>query len=166
MDYLTFLAQKSKMLIVGKQKKGNLMTDKMTRKEALNTAIEIMNEFCANNWEPQDLARTHTAQAIAVLEKMIAQIDKQTARPKGKTSARIQNENSARLLCQMLAPKDSDFVINAKWIADNIKGVMTSQRGYHVAQIAIEWNMLEEIMIKKRTYYTKTDSFDLRNIPQ
>jgi hypothetical protein len=141
------------------------MADKMTRKEALNTAIEIMNEFCAENWEPQDLGRAHTVQAIAVLEKMIAQIDKQATRPKGKTSARIQNENYARSLCQMLAPKDNDFVINAKWIADNVKGVMTSQRGYHVAQIAIEWNMLEEVMIKKRTFYAKTDNFNLENIP-
>ena len=124
------------------------MTEKMTRREALETALEIMREYVGDNSGFETL---HTETAMAVLENMIAQIDKQSARPKGKTSARIQNEGYAKQMIRLLMQNDKP--VNATWIAEHVRGVMTSQRGVHVAKIAIEWGAVEEIMIKKRKYY-------------
>lgn len=124
------------------------MTEKMTRREALETALEIMREYVGDNSGFETL---HTETAMVVLENMIAQIDKQSARPKGKTSARIQNEGYAKQMIRLLMQNDKP--VNATWIAEHVRGVMTSQRGVHVAKIAIEWGAVEEIMIKKRKYY-------------
>lgn len=124
------------------------MTEKMTRREALKTALEIMREYVGDNSGFETL---HTENAMVVLENMIAQIDKQSARPKGKTSARIQNEGYAKQMIRLLMQNDKP--VNATWIAEHVRGVMTSQRGVHVAKIAIEWGAVEEIMIKKRKYY-------------
>lgn len=119
------------------------MTEKMTRREALTNVICFLrdNEQYGDNWSAE----------IAVLENMVAQIDKQSARPKGKTSARIQNEGYAKQMIRLLMQNDKP--VNATWIAEHVRGVMTAQRGVHVAKIAIEWGAVEEIVIKKRKYY-------------
>jgi hypothetical protein len=130
------------------------MAEKITRKMFVSAALACDVELLA------------TPEYQAVGEKMLASITKQAERPKGKTSARIQNESYARELCRLLADSPTEEVVNAKWIADHVRGVMTSQRGYHVAQIAIEWGQLEEVLIKKRTFYAKTDKFNLENIPR
>lgn len=119
------------------------MTEKMTRREALTNVICFLrdNEQFGDNWSAE----------IAVLENMVAQIDKQSARPKGKTSARIQNETYAKQMIRLLMQNDKP--VNATWIAEHVRGVMTAQRGVHVAKIAIEWGAVEEIVIKKRKYY-------------
>lgn len=136
------------------------MAKKMTRKEALNTLIEIAEEWKAQNFATDEFAGGHTSEAIAVARKMIESIDKQSNRPKSKSSARIQNENSARLLIEKLRAMDDPKPFNATWIAENIPYVMTSQRGYHVAKIAIEWGALEEITIKKRTFYQFVETWE------
>ena len=133
---------------------------KMTRKEALTTATEIMNEWVTQEFADDELAATHTKEAIEVLHKMIASIEKQASKPKGKTSARIQNEGYARKLIELLRAMPEPQPINATWIAEHIPYVMTSQRGYHVAKIAIEWGALEEVTIKKRTYYTFVETWE------
>lgn len=119
------------------------MTEKMTRREALTNVICFLrdNEQYGDNWNTE----------IAVLENMVSQIDKQSARPKGKTSARIQNEGYAKQMIRLLMQNDKP--VNATWIAEHVRGVMTAQRGVHVAKIAIEWGAVEEIVIKKRKYY-------------
>lgn len=119
------------------------MTEKMTRREALTNVICFLrdNEQFGDDWNAE----------IAVLENMVAQIDKQSARPKGKTSARIQNEGYAKQMIRLLMQNDKP--VNATWIAEHVRGVMTAQRGVHVAKIAIEWGAVEEIVIKKRKYY-------------
>ena len=127
---------------------------KMTRKEALEFAIEAMTTMI--EWE--DLVE-ESGEAIEVLRKMVASIEKQNNRPKSKTSARIQNENSAKLLIEKLMTTHHTEPINATWIAENVPYVMTSQRGYHVAKIAREWGALEEVTIKKRTYYILNENY-------
>lgn len=124
------------------------MTKKMTRKEALEFAVEVITEY------------EGSCEAIDILTNMIAQIDKQAARPKSKTSARIQNEKSAKLLIEKLQATHRTEPFNATWIAENIPYVMTSQRGYHVAKIAIEWGALKEVVIKKRTYYVLNEFYE------
>lgn len=120
------------------------MSDKkMTRREALCNVVVFLrdNEQYGDDW----------SQEIEVLDNMIAQIDKQNARPKGKTSARIQNETYAKQFIRVL--RQANKPVNATWIAEHVRGVMTSQRGVHVAKIAEEWGAVERVTIKKRTYY-------------
>ena len=121
---------------------------KMTRKEALEFAI---NAIFAYHSDDVGFEGTKSNQAVATLENMIAQIDKQASRPKAKTSARTQNEKYAVLFIAAL--RAADKPVNATWIAEHVNGVMTSQRGTHVAKIAIEWGAVQEVKIKKRTYY-------------
>ena len=128
------------------------MADKMTRKEALELAINLV--------EHSDLDMEQAEEACEVLRKMVASIEKQNNRPKSKTSARLQNENSAKLLVEKLRETHHTEPINATWIAENIPYVMTSQRGYHVAKIAREWGALEEVTIKKRTYYVLVETWE------
>ena len=116
---------------------------KMTRQIALENVIAFLrdNEQYGDDWSEE----------IEVLDNMLAQIYKQAARPKGKTSARIQNETYAKQMIRLLMQNDKP--VNATWIAEHVRGVMTAQRGVHVAKIAIEWGAVEEIIIKKRKYY-------------
>ena len=123
---------------------------KMTRKEALEIAAAIVDEgeFARSNYTDEQ-----QKQALQILDRMIEQIDKQAARPKTKTSARTQNEKYAVLFIAALKAAIPGYQVNATWIAEHVNGVMTSQRGTHVAKIAIEWGAVQEVKIKKRTYY-------------
>ena len=137
------------------------MANKMTRKEALELGIahfEQMYQDYVNTSEPDEISEEYQ-NVIEVYRKMVASIEKQNNRPKSKTSARIQNENSAKLLIGKLMETHHTEPINATWIAENIPYVMTSQRGYHVAKIAREWGALEEVTIKKRTYYILNENY-------
>jgi len=148
------------LTVSGNREKGNNMTKKMTRKEALTTLIEIAEEWKSQNFATDSFSGQHTEEAIEIAHKMIASIDKQAARPKSKTSARIQNENFAKQLILKLREMDDPKPFNATWIAENIPYVMSSQRGYHVAKIAIEWGALEEVTIKKRTFYQFVETWE------
>lgn len=137
---------------------------KMTRKEALMFAVECVEER-KGDIMLQKLERFSSEEdvnywnefikdcqeALEVLDKMIKQIDKQASRPKAKTSARIQNEKYAVLFIAAL--RAADKPVNATWIAEHVNGVLTSQRGTHVAKIALEWGAIREVTIKKRTFY-------------
>lgn len=123
---------------------------KMTRKQAL----ELMLELTREGFEADDVQ-----EAREVIKKMIASIDKQTNRPKSKTSARLQNENYAKQLIEKLAKTHRTEPFNATWIAEQVPYVMSSQRGYHVAKIAIEWGAIEEVTIKKRTFYVANEDY-------
>lgn len=122
------------------------MSNKMTRKEALEFAIDNIAANCMG-----DMEKTGANIAIDILDKMIQQIDKQSARPKSKTSARTQNEQYAIMF--IAAIRAVSKPVNAKWIAEHVNGVMTPQRAVHVAKIAAEWGAIKEVEIKKRKYY-------------
>jgi len=126
---------------------------KMTRKQALELATSALQNFESYSGD------ANLDEAVEVLNKMIASIDKQANRPKSKTSARIQNENYARQLIEKLAETHRTEPFNATWIAEQIPFVSSSQRGYHVAKIAIEWGAIEEVTIKKRTFYVANEDY-------
>lgn len=127
------------------------MPKKMTRKEALQTAIEIMTEYLHVSFGENDFSATHTEKAITTLEKMVAQIDKQAARPKTKSKTRLENERMAQEFIILL--QDKNEPVNATWISENVKYCMSPQKAVKVAQIAEEWGAIERITTKKRTYY-------------
>lgn len=122
---------------------------KMTRAEALNAAIylvslaadETINTDNAANWN----------EVAGVLEKMLASINKQAARPRSKSSARLQNEPMAKEFIAKL--REHGQPVNTKWMCENIRYCIHSQKAVAIAKIAIEWGEVEKVTIKGRTYY-------------
>ena len=126
------------------------MTKKMTRREALTNVLVFLNEdevYGRDNW----------IEEIAILEKMIEQIDKQAARPKGKSNARMENERMAREFIEVL--RDYGKPVSAKWMTEHVRYCLSPQKAVQVAKIAEEWGAIERVTIKKRTYYEYVDSY-------
>lgn len=117
---------------------------KMTRAEALTNVLRFLNEdevYGKDNW----------VEEIKVLEKMLASINKQAARPRSKSSARLQNEPMAKEFIAKL--REHGQPVNTKWMCENIRYCIHSQKAVAIAKIAIEWGEVEKITIKGRTYY-------------
>lgn len=116
---------------------------KMTRAEALRNVIVYLrdNEQYGDDW----------ADEIAVLDKMLASIEKQKSRPRSKSSARIQNEPIAKEFIAKIQAVDEP--VNAKWMTYNVRYCTTSQKAVAIARIAEEWGAIEKVSIKNRTYY-------------
>lgn len=125
------------------------MTKKMTRREALTNVITYLreNEQYGDDW----------AAEIEVLDKMIEQIDKQAARPKTKSTARIENERMAREFIPML--RELGKPVSAKWMTEHIRYCSSPQKAVQVAKIAEEWGAIKRVTIKKRTYYEYDDTY-------
>ena len=128
------------------------MTKKMTRKEALEMAIEIFEQRESSMFddELQDAA-------IEVLTNMVAQIEKQAARPKGKSEARRTNEKLAMEFIAIL--REYGKPVNATWMTEHIKYCYHSQKAVAVAKVAEEWGAIKRITIKGRTYYEYDDTY-------
>ena len=117
---------------------------KMTRAEALQnviTHLHELEEYAGDNWGDE----------IAVLDKMLASIEKQKSRPRSKSSARIQNEPIAKEFIAKIQAVDEP--VNAKWMTYNVRYCTTSQKAVAIARIAEEWGAIEKVSIKNRTYY-------------
>jgi len=113
---------------------------KMTRREALVMAIEKFNPEVERE-----------ASAIEVINKMIASIDKQADKPKTKSPARIQNEKKAIEIAEILEKRNTP--VNATWITDNVKGVMTIPKANAIMAVAIELGLAYRITLGKKPYY-------------
>ena len=114
----------------------------MTRAEAL----ELMLELTREGFEAEEVQK-----AREVLEKMLASINKQAARPRSKSSARLQNEPMAKEFIAKL--REHGQPVNTKWMCENIRYCIHSQKAVAIAKIAIEWGEVEKVTIKGRTYY-------------
>lgn len=121
---------------------------KMTRKEALELMLDVTRE---------GFETAEVQEARAILAHMIEQIDKQAARPKSKSSARVQNEPMAREFIHQLQALGEP--VNAKWMTEHIKFCLTSQKAVAIAKIAIDWGAVEKVSIKNRTYYVAVDGW-------
>lgn len=121
---------------------------KMTRKEALEVMLDVTRE---------GFEAAEVQEARAILAHMIEQIDKQAARPKSKSSARVQNEPMAREFIRQL--QELNEPVNAKWMTEHIKFCLTSQKAVAIAKIAIDWGAVEKVSIKNRTYYVAVDGW-------
>ena len=122
---------------------------KMTRKEALELMLEITRE----GFETEEVQN-----ARAIIENMIVQIDKQAARPKSKSTARIENERMAREFIALI--RECGKPVNAKWMTEHIRYCTSTQKAVQVAKVAEEWGAVERVTIKKRTYYEYVDSYE------
>lgn len=135
------------------------MTKKMTRKEALLIAIDALDGDIDNmiaDHVSHDFIE-ESEEAIAIIKKMIEQIDKQAARPKTKSTARIENERMAREFIPML--RELGKPVSAKWMTEHIRYCNSSQKAVQVAKVAEEWGAIKRVTIKKRTYYEYDDTY-------
>lgn len=130
------------------------MTKKMTRREALEFAIDNIVANCGD-----DLVKCRGDEAINVLENMIAQIDKQAARPKSKSSARVANEPIAREFIKVLAKEGNP--LSAKEMTYKVRFCTTSQKAVAIAKIAEEWGAIEKVTIKNRVFYRLNPDFEI-----
>lgn len=127
------------------------MTKKMTRREALVNVITFLhtNEQYGDDWSAE----------IEVLDNMILQIDKQTARPKSKSTARLQNEPIAREFIKVLAKEGQP--LSAKDMTYRVRYCTTSQKAVAIAKIAEEWGAIEKVTIKNRVFYRLNPNFEI-----
>lgn len=132
------------------------MTKKMTRKEALNFAIEAITTMI--EWEDDKLLK-ECDEVINIMRNMIAQIDKQTARPKSKSSARVANEPIAREFIKVLAKEGNP--LSAKEMTYKVRFCTTSQKAVAIAKIAEEWGAIEKVTIKNRVFYRLNPDFEI-----
>lgn len=130
------------------------MTKKMTRREALEFAIDNIVANCGD-----DLAKCRGDEAISVLENMVAQIDKQAARPKSKSSARVANEPIAREFIKVLAKEGNP--LSAKEMTYKVRFCTTPQKAVAIAKIAEEWGAIEKVTIKNRVFYRLNPDFEI-----
>ena len=125
---------------------------KMTRKEALNTLIEVATEWKSQNFTDDDLACTNIEKAIEVANKMLASIEKQSNKPKTPSKTRLENEKLADdLVGEMVA---IDKPVDTKWITEHVRFVTNSQKANAVVKIAIEkGDIVREVDEKKHVWY-------------
>lgn len=128
------------------------MTKKMTRKEALENAIDWIEEGA----QGEDTEMLETA---SVLRNMVAQIDKQATRPKSKSSARVANEPIAREFIKVLAKEGNP--LSAKEMTYKVRFCTTSQKAVAIAKIAEEWGAIEKVTIKNRVFYRLNPDFEI-----
>ena len=128
------------------------MTKKMTRREALTNVITHLRDletYAGDDWHEE----------IEVLDNMIAQIDKQAARPKSKSSARVANEPIAREFIKVLAKEGNP--LSAKEMTYKVRFCTTSQKAVAIAKIAEEWGAIEKVTIKNRVFYRLNPDFEI-----
>lgn len=125
------------------------MTKKMTRKQALEDVIEIVNTMV--EWETDEDIKTWD-EIQTVLRKMLTSIDKQSNKPKTPSKTRLENEKLAdNLVGEMVA---IDKPVDTKWITEHVKFVTSSQKANAVVKIAIEkGDIVREVDEKKHVWY-------------
>ena len=119
---------------------------KMTRKEALENVIAFL-KFADDDWSEE----------IEVLSKMVESLNKQASKPKGKTTARIQNEKYFAEMYRKMQERKNHEPVTPKWVTENVKGVMSTQRAVWVAKIGKEQGLIKEIRVKKDVFYALID---------
>ena len=136
---------------------------KMTRKEALNTLIEVAAEWKSQNFADDDLACAHIEKAIEVANKMLASIEKQANRPKTPSKASIENDKLAdNLVGEMVAYGEP---VDTKWITEHVQYVLTSQKATAVAKVAIaKGDIVRTVDEKKHVWYSLAEWYWSENI--
>lgn len=126
-------------------------TNKMTRKDALTHAIKILKE--------QDVFGYADENAVAVLEKMLAQINKpRAASTPSKSQARVSNEIIVYELADMV---ETGSIINSSWVVGHSPygngqyPVLTPQKVTGIMKVACELGFFERVKDGKAITYVR-----------
>ena len=91
----------------------------MTRAQALELAI----------------AAVDNAEAVAILEKMHAQVTKPRKRSDAPSKARVANEALAAAAVEAMEGHEA---VTTKWICEHVRGILTPQKCTAVMRIAVD----------------------------
>lgn len=121
---------------------------KMTRKEALEFAIDNIVANCGD-----DLEKCGGDVAIEVINKMLASIEKQSKRPRGTSRVRIENEKLAdNLVGEMVAYGKP---VNTRWITEHVQYILTPQKATAVCKVAMDkGDIIRTVDEKKKVWYS------------
>ena len=117
--------------------------ERITRQKFIEAALSL------------DVERLKQEDYQIVGQKMLASILKAANKPKTKSPERIENERMAKQIAQTLYERNTP--VNAKWISDNVQGVLTSQKANAIMAVAIELGLCERIVLGKKPYYVHVD---------
>lgn len=125
------------------------MAEKITRKQALEFAIDGV-EYARNLWETDgDWSPEQSDEVITVLKKMLESISKPRAKQVSK--ARIGNENLAHKLWDA-----SEGSITTKDATEKgIPEIMTTQKAAAVLRVGVELGLFEKVSEGKKVSYRK-----------
>lgn len=108
----------------------------MTRAEALQNAIALF---------PSD------APEVEVLDKMIQSITKPRKKSDAPSKARVENEKLAQDMRDAIQRNGSP--VNAKWITEHVRGIMTTQKAAAVARVGVELGIINKIVDGRNVSY-------------
>ena len=112
-----------------------------TKNESKVTRRDVIAKACSLDvWN---------AEEMEVLTKMLASLEKPRKAPEGPTKAQLQNANLANALCEAMAKHGEP--VDAKWIAENVPGIMTSQKAVAVVHSAGE--RITKFYEARKAYY-------------
>ena len=125
------------------------MAEKMTRKQALEFAIDGV-EYARNLWETDgDWSPEQSDEVIAILKKMLESISKPRAKQVSK--ARLSNEHTAKALWEI-----SPETITTKAATEmGIPEIMTTQKAAAVLRVGVELGLFEKLTEGKKVAYRK-----------
>lgn len=112
------------------------MAEKMTRKQFLSDVVAGV-----------EMTDAHIAVAVA----WIAALEKKSETPRVNRTA-VENANAAKAVHAAIKAAGVEMV-NARWIADNIAGVMTTQKAVGIARQGIKDGLLERVEEQGKAYY-------------
>ena len=115
-----------------------MATNTITRAQALAVAIERCSDI---------------PEVAEVLTKMHTSITKPRAKdPDAKSKTRMANENYAKQVAAAISAHGDG--VNTKWVAENIAGILTTQKAAAVLKVACEMGLLHKNVEGKNITYS------------
>ena len=115
----------------------------MTKKNEMTRAIALQNAIALF---PDD------APEREVLGKMLQTITKPRKKSDAPSKARVENEKLARDMHDAIQRNGSP--VNAKWITEHVRGIMTTQKAAAVARVGVELGIINKLVDGRNVSYT------------
>ena len=132
------------------------MAEKMTRKQALEFAIDGV-EYARNLWETDgDWSPEQSDEVITVLKKMLESISKPRAKQVSK--ARKLNESLAEKVAECF-PFDGGLQTTKDVVEMGFPEITTTQKAAAVLRVACEMGWVEKITNGKKVAYRTTHPY-------
>lgn len=109
--------------------------NEITRADALRTAINMFDE---------------NAPERIVLGKMLDSITKPRKKSNAPSRARIENEQILNAAIEKMPTEP----INTKWLTENVRGIMTTQKAAAIMRLGVEMGKVRKIVDGRNVSYT------------
>ena len=108
--------------------------NEMTRAQALTNAIALFAD---------------DAPEREVLGKMLESITKPRKKSDAPSKARVENEKLVAAACAAMGGNE----VNAKWLTEHVKGIMTTQKAAAVMRLGVELGAIVKIVDGRNVSY-------------